>query len=106
MEQVRPTTLIGTGRAFWRNFLPAWIFPVFIIFGGLASDTLGHPLLFFWLVASPLFFWSFFRWARLWLERKVRYWHAAFWGMVFPFIIAVATAFSRLIAIRVLCGTG
>jgi len=106
MEQVRPATLIDAAKAFWGNFLPAWIFPVFFLFGGLASETLGHPLLFFWLVALPLFFWSFLRWARLGLERKVRYWHAVFWGMVFPFIIGVTTAFSRLIAIRVLCGTG
>jgi hypothetical protein len=98
MAQVHSDTLIETAKIYWRDFAPAWAFPVIFLYGGLASGELGHPFLFFWFVAAPFFFWGL---NRAW-RPKVRYWHSIFWGMLFPFIIWAVAVFSRLIVIRLL----
>ena len=102
MDQTRPATLIEAVKTFWRNFAFAWVFPIVFLYGGLAADELGQPLLFFWLVATPLFFWSFFLASRPWLQQKIRYWHCVFWGMAVPFIIWMVAVFSRLAVIKLI----
>ena len=102
MEQAIPATLLDAAKTFWRSFVPVWVFPVVFLFGGVASEQLGHPVVFFWLVALPLFFWSFSRAIRLWLEKKIKYSHIAFWAFAFPFMIWVVAVFTRLIVIEVL----
>jgi hypothetical protein len=96
--QVPPSTLIKTAKIFWRDFAPAWAFPVIFLYGGRASDELGHPLLFFYFVVAPFFFWSLNRAWRPFFQQKVRYWHSLFWGMLLPCVIwAVAVAFNVVI---------
>lgn len=102
MVQVRPDTLTNTAKVFWRDFAPAWAFPVVFLYGGLASDELGHPFLFFCFVAAPFFFWSFNRASRPYFQKKVSYLHGLFLGMLFPFIIWVVAVFSRLAVLRLL----
>jgi len=96
MEQTQPPTLFAAAKCFWRNFAPAWVFPVFFLYGGLAAEEIGHPFLFMSFCAIPLFFWSFFRASRPWLQQKIKYWHCAFWAIIFPFIIWAFAVFSRL----------
>jgi hypothetical protein len=95
MEHLAPVALMNTARVYWRSFAPAWIFPVFFLYGGLASESLGHPLLFFWGIAAPLFLWSFFRAVRV-VEHGVSFWHCVFWAMLVPFVIWAGAVFSRL----------
>ncbi|QNA88012.1 hypothetical protein G4G28_05100 [Massilia sp. Dwa41.01b] len=102
MTQERPDTLIKTARIFWRDFAPAWGFPFVFLYGFLASDRLGYPFLFFWLVAAPLFFWSGNRASRPYFQKKARYWHVVFWGMLIPFIVWAFAVFSRLHVLRLL----
>lgn len=96
MNVDQPASLFAAARTFWRSFAPAWLFPFVLLYGGLAAERLGHPGLFFWLFAAPLFFWSYFRASRPWMERRIRYWHGAFWVMLFPFLIWAVAVYSRL----------
>jgi hypothetical protein len=95
VEPTLPTTLFEAGKRFWRIFAPAWLFPVVFLYGGTASEELGHPLLFFFFVAIPLFFWSFFRASRPWLNQKIQFWHSAFWGLFLPLLIWTVVVLSR-----------
>lgn len=95
MTDTQDSTLISTARSHWRAFAPAWIFPVVFLFGGLASDRMGYPNLFFFAVL-PLFFWSFYRAGGPWRRGEVRYWHGAFWSLVAPFIIWAIAVFAHL----------
>ena len=83
----RPTTLIAAARVFWRSFAPVWAFPVVYLLISVVTNKIGHPLLGWWLLGMPLFFWCFFRAARPWLDRRIRYWHHAFWSALVPFIL-------------------
>jgi hypothetical protein len=83
----RPTTLIGAARVFWRSFAPLWAFPVVSLLISIVTTKIGHPLLGWWLLGMPLFFWCFFRAARPWLDRHIRFWHQAFWVLLVPFAL-------------------
>ncbi|WP_148282971.1 hypothetical protein [Pseudogulbenkiania sp. NH8B] len=89
MNQTSPATLLAVAKVYWRHFAPAWMLPIVLLPVDALSARLGHPLLFFWLIVMPLFFWGIFRGARPWLEHKIKYWHCVFWIMVFPFLIWV-----------------
>jgi hypothetical protein len=97
--------LFGAAKLFWREFAPAWIFPVLFLYGGLASERVGHPLAFFWLIAVPLLFWCFARAARPWLQGHLSYWHCVFWSMLVPFAIWAAAVYSRLVVIYLSAST-
>jgi len=104
MSESQPS-LAATARDYWRAFAPAWVFPLVFLYGGLASERIGHASLFFWAIATPLFFWSFGRASAPWLRQEVSYWHGVFWSMVMPFLIWVLAVFSRL-AVLGLLGNG
>jgi hypothetical protein len=106
MESTQPTNLWGAAESYWRSFFPAWIFPFVFFYGGAVSDSLGHPDLFFVVVALPLFFWCFFRATRPWLHHQVKYWHCIFWAMVVPFLIGIVAVGSRLALLGLLHGGG
>lgn len=94
-ESTLPATLFEAGRIFWRSFAPAWLFPVVFLYGGIASEKLGYPLPFFFLVAIPLFFWSFFRASRPWIDQRIRFWHSAFLGVLLPFVVGTIAVVPR-----------
>ena len=100
MSDQAQTTLLASARNYWRSFAAAWVFPLVFLFGGLLSEELGHPLVFFWLIAAPFFFWSFFRAFRA----PVNYWHMAFWGFLVPFIIWAAAVYTRLLVLNLVAG--
>jgi uncharacterized Tic20 family protein len=93
-------SLFQTARTFWREFFAAWLFPLVFLFGGVASERVGHPVLFFWLVAMPLFFWAFARASRPWLRKQVKYWHAVVLGMLLPFAVFAVAVYLRLLIIH------
>jgi len=101
MERDATPGLLAAAKEHWRSFLPVWVFPVIFLYGGLAADAVGHPELFFWVVATPLFFWSFFRATRFSIQRKIGPWRCAFWAMVVPSLIWVLAVFTRLAVLRV-----
>lgn len=105
MESTLPATLFKAGKLFWRIFAPAWLFPVVFLYGGIASEELGYPLPFFFFVAIPLFFWSFFRASRPWLDQKIQFWHSAFWGLLLPLLIWTVAVLSRNALTGFLSGT-
>lgn len=80
---------------YWRSFAPAWLFPLVFLYGGVVSQRLGHPVLFFWFIAMPLFFFTSFRASRPWVERKIRYGHYVLLAIVLPFLIWIAAVFSH-----------
>lgn len=94
-EPTLPATLFEAGKIFWRSFAPAWLFPVIVLYGGIASDELGYPLPFFFFVAIPLFFWSFFRASRPWRDQRIQFWHSAFWGLLLPLLVGMVAVLSR-----------
>jgi hypothetical protein len=106
MESTQSTSLWGAAKAHWRNFAPAWVFPIVFFYGGGVSDSLGHPQLFVAFVALPLFFLSFFYAVRPWLRRQIKYWHCMFWVTVFPFLVGFAAVGSRLALLGLLTGGG
>jgi hypothetical protein len=93
---------MATVRMYWRRFLPAWVFPFIFLYGELAANEAGHPVVFFWAVAAPLFFWSFGRATLPWLRQEAHYWHIVFWAMVVPFLIWVFAVFSRIAVLAAL----
>jgi hypothetical protein len=76
-------------KTYWRSYAPAWIFPVFYVFGDLVAEKNGRALLFTWVVATPLFIWSFHRSTLPWRHGKVSYWNYIFWAILVPVIIWV-----------------
>ena len=80
----------------WRSFAPAWLFPIAFLYGGQAADQFGHPLVFFWVIAAPLFFWSFAHATAPYRKKQIGYWHMVFWSMGVPFLIWILAVFSRL----------
>ena len=98
----RPMSLLGGARLHWRSFAPAWLFPILFLYGGLASDSVGRQSWVFWLVAAPLFYWSFFRATRPLRHGELGYWPCMFWAMVVPFLIWVAAVFFRLLLLDIL----
>ena len=92
-------SLVQAARMHWRSFAPAWVFPLVFLFGGLASEQLGHPILFFWVVAVPLFFWTFSRATAVWRKGQLGYWQTAFWAMFVPFLIWAVAVYSRLLVL-------
>ena len=89
-------SLIEAAKIHWRSFAPAWVFPLVFLFGGLASERLGHPALFFWIVALPLFFWAFSRATAVWRKGGLGYWPTVFWAMLVPFLIWAAAVYAGL----------
>lgn len=85
----------------WRSFAPMWIFPVVFLYGGETSYAQRHFNIFFWLVALPVFFWSFSRATTLWREGRSNYPQVAFWAGIVPFLIWVMAVYSRLFILRV-----
>jgi hypothetical protein len=106
MEPRRSTSLSDAARSHWRSFLPAWVFPFVFFYGGSVSDSLGHPNLFFFAVAMPLFYWSSYRAAAPWLRKSIKYWHCFFWAMVVPFFLGIVAVTSRLALLSLLAGNG
>ena len=100
MSDALPRSLLQSARLFWREFIGAWLFPLFFLLGGVAAERLGHPALFFWLVAMPLFFWAFARASRPWLRKQVKYWHAVVLGMLLPFAVFALAVYARLVAVH------
>lgn len=96
MDAPTRTTLLRTARVHWRSFAPAWGFPFVFLFGGLAAERIGHPLIFFFLVAVPLFFWSFSRATAPWLKQEIGYWHCIFWAVVVRFLLWVFAVAANL----------
>jgi hypothetical protein len=90
-------SLLGAAKAHWRLFIPAWVFPVVLLFGGTLSERLGHPLLFFWLVAVPLFFWALSRASVPWRQGQLKYWPTVFWAMLVPFVIWAIAVYVHLL---------
>jgi hypothetical protein len=82
-------TLLGAAREHWRSFLPAWLFPIVFFYGGKVADRVDHPGLFFFVVAIPLFFWSYGRASSVWTRREISYRHAVLLGLVAPFVVWV-----------------
>lgn len=95
------TTFFATAKAHWRSFLPAWVFPVLFLYGSLASESADHFALFFWIVAVPLFFWSFSRATRPSIRLKIGYWRCVFWAMVVPFLVWTAAGLSTFAMLKV-----
>src|SRR4029079_10621998 len=83
----RPDSLIATAKVFWKSYAPLWAWGMVFQMAILIFDRIGHPFVSWWLVGMPLFFWSFARASRPWLQRRVRYWHQVFWGMLIPFVV-------------------
>jgi len=88
--------LLQVAKLHWRSFWPAWVFPAFMLFGGLLADKLNHPLLFFNVLGIPLFFWSGLRAVGPWVRREIRYTHFVFWSMIVPFITWGILVFARI----------
>jgi hypothetical protein len=97
MIELLPSTLLGVARKHWRSFLPAWLFPFVFLYGGRISEHIEHPLLFLWVIALPLFFWSSIRASNPWINKEIGYWYFVFWGMLVPFALWVLAVFSRLL---------
>ena len=106
MENTQSSTLTEAVKENWRSFAPAWLFPVVFLYGGAASDTLGCPTFFFFLVALPLFFCSIFLASRPWTRRRIKYWHCVFLALVVPFLVWGIAVFSRLAVLGALSGHG
>ena len=96
------TTLMEVAKANWRALAPVWVFPLFFLLGGAAAHALGYLNLFFWFVAIPVFFWSFYRALAACRRAKVRYWHAAFWVVLVPLAISGIAVYSRLLALQLM----
>jgi hypothetical protein len=88
----RPDTLSAAGRRYWKTFLAMWAAPVVWVSAFVAADRIGHPLLGWWVVGCPFFFWSFVRPARLWLTQRIRYWHWFILGIVIPVIVFIGVS--------------
>jgi len=106
MESGQSTSIRGTAQAHWRSFMPAWFFPFVFFYGGGISDSLGYPTLFFVLIALPLFFWTFFRATRPYVQDRARYWPCVFLGLVVPFFLGIVAVGSRLALLGLLSGSG
>jgi len=106
MESGQSTSIRGTAQAHWRSFMPAWFFPFVFFYGGGISDSLGYPTLFFVLIALPLFFWTFFRATRPYVQDRARYWPCVFLGLVVPFFLGIVAVGSRLALLGILSGSG
>ncbi|NYE29699.1 hypothetical protein HDE78_002665 [Rhodanobacter sp. K2T2] len=106
MESGQSTSIRGTAQAHWRSFMPAWFFPFVFFYGGGVSDSLGYPTLFFLLIALPLFFWTFFRATRPYVQNRARYWPCVFLGLVVPFFLGIVAVGSRLALLGLLSGSG
>jgi hypothetical protein len=87
MNDQRVQTFLGAVRKQWQSFLPAWIFPIVFFYGGKVADGVGHPNLFLFVVAIPLFLWSYGRASAVWIRREISYRHAVLMGLVTPFVI-------------------
>jgi hypothetical protein len=96
MSDSRSLTLLGAVRQHWRSFIPAWLFPLFFLNGGQLAEQSGHTLLFFWVVAVPLFLWSGNRASKPWMKKQIRYWPMVFWSIIVPFTVWGLAVFSRL----------
>ena len=101
---MRSSSALSAVRSRWQSFLPAWLFPVFFLAGGVTSERLGHPQAFFFIVATPLFFWSVSRAMGPWRRGELGYWVCAFWGIMIPFAIWVVAVLVRLAFIGELRG--
>jgi hypothetical protein len=67
------------------------------LYGGALADQLDYPMVFFWVVAVPLFCWSGDRASKPLIAKQIGYWPAVFWAMVVPFSVwALAVASSTL----------
>jgi hypothetical protein len=106
MESGQSTSIRGTAQAHWRSFMPAWFFPFVFFYGGGVSDSLGYPTLSFLLIALPLFFWTFFRATRPYVQNRARYWPCVFLGLVVPFFLGIVAVGSRLALLGLLSGSG
>lgn len=89
MNDQHAHTFLEAMRKHWRSFLPAWLFPIVFFYGGKIADRVGYPSLFFFVVAIPLFFWSYGRASGTWTRREISYRHAVLMGLVAPFAIWV-----------------
>ena len=94
-HRVSPSAL-SVVKLHWRAFAPAWVFPVFLLYGSVTAERTGHETLFFFCLAVPVFVWSFFRAVRPGLDEEAPVPYVVFWAMVVPFVIWGVAVFLRL----------
>jgi hypothetical protein len=102
MTDVASPSLTGVVRTHWRSFAPAWVFPLFLLFGGTFAESKDWGGVFFVVAALPLFFWSFFRAVKPWRDRKAPYIAVVFWSMLVPFVVWCVAVLSRLFVIKLM----
>jgi len=70
----------------WREFIAAWLWPIFFFAGALLAKSLNSVRGYLWIPVAVLFFYAFGRLGLLWMRRKVGYVSLVVWGMLLPFI--------------------
>ena len=84
MKQVQHSTFKAVGRAYWRFFLPAWLWPAVALLAASVARALGIGDWYSYIVLA-LFFASFFLSIAPGLVYSAPYWPVAFWALVAPF---------------------
>ena len=93
-------SFVETPRLLWREFLAAWLFPLFFFVGALMGEHSSFVREYLWIPAAILFFYAFGRPALLCMRRKVAYVSFVVWGMLAPFIIwATLISAARLLGL-------
>jgi hypothetical protein len=100
MPQDGTSSLLTTGKRYWRSFLPIWLYIVLACSTAPLAQHFGHGEAFFYAVLAPMFLWVQYRGMRVWLLRLAPYFHVVFWAMLFPFLLAVFVGYPIHDAIR------
>lgn len=86
-------SLLKAAKDYWWSFLPAWIFPIWMMVGALSLDMKKTSnLLAFFVVMGLLSLWGLRVSRKAYTENKFS--HYMFWQLVFPFLIWIGLGFS------------
>ena len=85
MKHGQESSLKAVGRTYWRNFLPAWLFPGFALLATSLARSLGMGDWYVHVVLA-LFFVSFFLSIAPGLVYSAPYWPVAFWALIAPLL--------------------
>jgi len=93
----KPDTLFGAAKRYWKNFVLAWLFPIFFYYSESIAKQIDLPFrIFFTYIDMPIYFFAFIVSIIPWVRRKILYKHITFWALLFPFMIWVFIVFINI----------
>jgi len=81
-----------SAKFYWKNFIFVWLWPLIFLFF-LAFDGFGHPILIFWAIGMPYYYWSLRKAAIPFGKKAYRNKFYLVWAGLFPLLFWILDSY-------------